>query len=173
MTAPDKVQSFVEAAERFVARALGVTLDGSEASLAYVDHYIQSAHKGPIQDDVLELVAPALGAYFGQVAIGRFGGRWVLDSESPRGWRIELEPAELRFWPVGMAAAALRGGEVEGYDDSFVTREELTEPLTEALSAAPPVDAVYYYSLTGRLETLAHVLDILIELERRKREEAN
>ena len=43
-------------------------------------------------------------------------------------------------------------------------------PLLEALEATPPVDEAYYYSLTGRLETLAHALDILVEIERRKRE---
>jgi hypothetical protein len=67
-----------------------------------------------------------------------------------------------------MAAAALVGDEVDGYDSSFATRDELMGPLSEALAAAPPVDEHYFYSLTGRLETLAEALDILAELARQR-----
>jgi hypothetical protein len=72
-----------------------------------------------------------------------------------------------------MAAEALRGAEVDGYDASFATRDDLMGPLLEALESSPPVDEAYYYSLTGRLETLAHALDILVEIERRHREKSN
>ena len=170
---PPSVQPFYDAARKYVERALGVQLDDSEESLAYVDHYItQTARAETLKPEVLALVAPALGAYLGQVAIARFGGKWVTDGD-PAEWRVELEPAPLTFHPVGMAAEALRGEEVEGYDASFSTREELMGPLLEALESAPPVDEAYYYSLTGRLETLAHALDILAEIERRKRDKLN
>ena len=170
---PPSVQPFYDAARKYVERALGVQLDDSEESLAYVDHYItQTARAETLKPEVLALVAPALGAYLGQVAIARFGGKWVTDGD-PAEWRVELEPAPLTFHPVGMAAEALRGEEVEGYDASFSTREDLMGPLLEALEAAPPVDEAYYYSLTGRLETLAHALDILTEIERRKRDKLN
>jgi hypothetical protein len=32
----------------------------------------------------------------------------------------------------------------------------------------PPVEEAYYYSLTGRLETLAHAVEVLTELKRRE-----
>jgi len=170
---PPPVQPFYDAARNYVKRAVGVDLDDSEESLAYVDHYITAtARAEALKPEVLALVAPALGAYLGQVAIARFGGHWVTDGD-PAAWRVELAPAPLTFHPVGMAAEALRGEEVEGYDASFSTREELMGPLLEALEAAPPVDEAYYYSLTGRLETLAHALDILTEIERRKRDKLN
>ena len=170
---PPAVQPFYDAARNYVKRAVGVDLDDSEESLAYVDHYINgTARAEALKPEVLALVAPALGAYFGQVAIARFGGHWVTDGD-PAEWRVELAPAPLTFHPVGMAAEALRGEEVEGYDASFATREDLMGPLLEALEAAPPVDEAYYYSLTGRLETLAHALDILTEIERRKRDKLN
>lgn len=171
---PPPVQPFYDAARNYVKRAVGVELDDSEESLAYVDHYIAStARAEALKPEVLALVAPALGAYLGQVAIARFGGKWVIEGDDPAGWRVELAPAPLTFHPVGMAAEALRGDEVEGYDASFTTRDDLTGPLLEALESTPPVDEAYYYSLTGRLETLAHALDILIEIERRKRDKLN
>jgi hypothetical protein len=176
MSIPDAVQTFVTAAGRYVERALGVTLDGSEESLAYVDHYIDhTARAEALKPEVLALVAPALGAYLGQVAIARLGGRWKPETLGidPAEWEVELEAAPLSFYPVGMAAEALRGGEVDGYDASFTTRDDLMGPLSEALEASPPVDEAYYYSLTGRLETLEQAADILVELERRKREQTN
>ena len=171
---PPAVQPFYEAAKKYVHRVLGVDLDDSEESLAYVDHYIEKSGKSEaLKPELLALVAPALGAYLGQVAIRRFGGTWVTEAANPAEWRVELEPAPLTFFPVGMAAEALRGEEVDGYDASFSTRDDLMGPLLEALESSPPVDEAYYYSLTGRLETLAHALDILVEIERRKRDTSN
>ena len=170
---PPPVQPFYDAARNYVKRAVGVDLDDSEESLAYVDHYITAtARAEALKPEVLALVAPALGAYLGQVAIARFGGHWVTDGD-PAAWRVELAPAPLTFHPVGMAAEALRGEEVDGYDAAFTTREDLMGPLDEALESAAPVDEAYYYSLTGRLETLAHALDVLVEIERRKRDKLN
>ncbi len=168
---PSRVQPFYDAARNYVKRAVGTDLDDSEESLAYVDHYITStARAEALKPEVLALVAPALGVYLGQVAIARFGGSWVADSDDPADWRVELAPAPLWFHPVGMAAEALRGEEVEGYDASFATRDDLMGPLLEALESSPPVDEAYYYSLTGRFETLTHALDILVELERQKQD---
>src|SRR3954451_2608008 len=115
MPIPDAIQPFYDAARRYVERAVGVNLDGSEESLAFVDHYIQSTAKAEaIKPDVLGLVAPALGAYLGEVAIAKMGGRWIMESAAdPADWQVELEAAPLHFHPVGMAAEALRGGEVE------------------------------------------------------------
>jgi hypothetical protein len=171
---PAPVQPFYDAAKKYVQRAVGVELDDSEESLAYVDHYITTTAKAEaLKPAVLALVAPALGAYLGQVALKRFGGKWVTEGDDPAAWRVELEPAPLSFHPVGMAAEALRGEEVEGYDATFAARSDLMGPLLEALEASPPVDEAYYYSLTGRFETLTHALDVLVEIERRKRDKAN
>ena len=167
MPSQKDVETFVAAARAYVERALGVTLDGSETSLAFVDHYIAETRKSALKDEVLALVAPALGAYLGEVAIAKLGGSWVLDAEDPAEWRIEIAPVELRFFPVGMAAEALRGDEVEGYDASFSTRPSLMGQLLEQLSRVQPVEHEYYYSLTGRLETLEHAVDVLTELKRR------
>jgi hypothetical protein len=172
---PAALAPYVDAAHRYVERALGVTLDGSEESLAYIDHYIEGTARKEVADaragtEVLALLAPALGAYLGQVAIARLGGKWVIEGADPAGWRVELEPAPLSFFPVGMAAEALLHAPADNYDASFSTRDDLMGPLMEALESAPPVDENYYYSLTGRLETLEHAADLLVEIERKRRE---
>ena len=168
MATQKDVDTFVEAARSFVQRSLGlegVELDRSEESLAFVDHYAEGARESQLKDELLALVAPALGAYLGEVAIAKFGGQWVLEGEDPSEWRVELQPVPLRFWPVGMAAEALRGDEVEGYDASFAvfgpSASTLMSLLREQLARVPPVEPEYYYSLTGRLETLTHAVEVL------------
>jgi hypothetical protein len=168
----EKLQPFYRAACDYVRRASGLELDGTETSLAYLDYYVKKSQEdGAIGEDVIALLAPALGVYFGEVARERLGGRWQLPEDDPSTWFIEVESVALTFYPVGMAAEALALEEVEGYDASFQTRPEWMEPLGEALAAAPPVEEDYYYSFTGRVETMEKVAEILTEFERRGREQ--
>jgi hypothetical protein len=163
---PEIVASFSAAAGEYVRRSVGLELDGSEESLAYVDHYLARTREGPPGDDLVPLVAAALGAYFGRVVLARLGGRWVLGGEDPASWEIELPPAPIRFRPVAMAAEALRHAAVPGYDARIQVPPALEGPLADALAAAPPVDEEYYYSLTGRLETLEHAVEVLAALSK-------
>src|SRR5260370_31849367 len=117
---PPEIAAFTQAAQKYVVQAVGVELDGSEASLAFVDHYIASAggEPGRLRPEILQLVAPALGAYFGELAIAKFGGRWRLPPASdgerpdPARWPAGLAPLEPRLPPLGVAAAAPSGGAV-------------------------------------------------------------
>jgi hypothetical protein len=164
---------FLRSARDYVQRAIGVELDGSETSLAFLDHYVEKVReKGEMKPEVLKLVAASLGAYFGEVLRAKLGGRWILDGD-PSDWRLELEVGPLTVHPIGVAAAALLGDDAEGYDASFHTRPEWMGPLQEALAAAPPVDEAYYYSFTGRLETIEHAGELLAEILRRERERKN
>jgi hypothetical protein len=167
VSSPPRLAEYVIAAGDYVRRALGVELDGSPESLAFVDHYL--AHIGPVADDVLRLVATAIGVYFGELVVARLDGVWGAESDDPAEWVVALEAAPLAFRPVAMAAEAIRSGEVEGYDASLATPPAYREPLAEALEAAGPVEESYYYSLTGRFETLEHAAAILAELRRRER----
>jgi hypothetical protein len=165
---PAAIFPLVTQARDYVRRAIGVELDGSETSLAFVDHYIQtSVRAAPLRGEVLDLVARAIGAYFGEVAVARLGGSWESgESADPAEFQVRLGAGGLRFFPVGMAAAALCQGEAEGYDATIRADDRWMEQLETALAALAPVEESYFYSLTGRLETLEHALDILGELER-------
>lgn len=160
------------AAQEYVRRAIAVELDGSVESLAFVDHYASRAGAdGEMSDEVLALVAPAIGAYFGEVVIARIGGGWQADAPDPFDWTIEVPGPSgtplVTFRPSAMAACALRTGEVEGCDASIMPPPALAAALHDALAAAAPVDEAYFYSLTGRLETIEHAFEILVELDRR------
>jgi hypothetical protein len=161
----DRRAEFTAAAGEYVRRALHVELDGSVESLAYVDHYLSTI--GGVSDEVLRLVAAAIGCYFGEVVIGHLGGAWEVSEEDPAEWIVALEAAPLRFRPVAMAAEAIRKDDLEEYDAAISVPAALEEPLAEALAAVGPVEADYYYSLTGRLETLEHAASVIAELRRR------
>lgn len=169
---PERVAELRRAAHDYVQRVVGVSIDTSEESLAFVDHYLEQVRRqGPVGDDALRLLACALGVHLGEVAIGKFGGCWqreepVADDDPATdalGFRVALSQVPLVFAPVGMAAAAIRQGEVEGFDDSVNVPGEFTEALSAALSRVTMTEEEYY-SLTGRLEGLAYAVDVLAEL---------
>jgi hypothetical protein len=169
---PGRVADLHQAARGYVQRAIGHELDTSEESLAFVDHYVGTVRgAGELNDEVMALLAAALGVHLGEVAIAKYGGSWrgplppeTGDPDDPATWRVELGAAPLAFDPVGMAAESLRLGDVEGYDAGLHTRPDLTAPLLEGLSRAAPVSDEYYYSLTGRFETIAYAVDLLTEM---------
>lgn len=196
---PARIAELVLAAAEYVQRALKYPISLDEESLAFVDHYVtqmrgdeggQTGHALRGKPDVLRLVAAALGAHLGELAIARFGGRWrtlpaaaddgKTDAADPAAWRVELDAAPVVFDPIGMAVLALdppdadgedvsTGDEIEGDAVGFVTRPDLREPLRAALVRSPPVSADYYYSLTGRFETLTYVVELLAEILELKR----
>jgi hypothetical protein len=165
---PPRLAEYSMAAGEYVRRALQVDLDGSVESLAFVDHYLTKI--GNVSDDVLRLVSSAIGAYFGEVVIGRLGGAWDLASEDPAEWTVTLDAAPLSFHPVAMAAEAIRQDDLEDFDATIVAPPALQAPLLRALEAVGPVEAEYYYSLTGRLETLEHAASVIAELRRQAAE---
>ena len=61
---------------------------------------------------------------------------------------------------MGFAAASIHEGEVEGFDGSFEVAPGDRQAVEEALSAREvPEDE--YYSLSGRLETLETVVELV------------
>jgi len=160
-----------ELAERCIVAcrtATGMILDYSEESLAVLDHWVSQAGDKP---EMVDLVAPLAGAYFGELTRRRFGAAWVMRGLEPASWRVELASFGLTWSPVAMAAEAVAGAEVDGYDATLQAgaREAL---VAERLAQLPPVPEDEFYSLTGRLEALEVVVDFLADLERQDREDA-
>jgi hypothetical protein len=161
---PDQVSEYVRAAVDFVRRAVGMVLDGSDESLAVLDHYVAQVPRD--KPEIVVLVAPAVGAYFGEVVRRRFGGEWRLEGE-PAAWRLSLEGGALTFSPVGMAAAAVCRAEVEGFDADVALGPADRDEIEASLEMAAPVTEEYFYSLTGRFEAIQCVLDLVAGLRAR------
>jgi hypothetical protein len=155
---PTEVSDYVRAAVEFVRRAVGMELDGSEESLAVLDHYVGQVPRD--RPELVQLLAPAIGCYFGELCRHRFGGKWQLDGDPPE-WMLEIEDGALVIAPVAIAAEALCRDDVEGYDAEVRVDPAWREPVLLALERTVPVTEEYYYSLTGRFETIQHTLDLI------------
>jgi hypothetical protein len=165
-----RIAEFALAAHEYVRRAVALDLDGSVESLAYVDHNLAEVAREPVSAQVLALVAPAIGAYFGEVLAAHLGGEWHAAGDDPATWHMAIPGPDgrplLEVVPVALAAEALAHGEVAGYDATLQPPPELAARLADALARVSPVEEGYYYSLTGRLETIEHVVELLAEMRR-------
>lgn len=157
---PGAVHDLAERAVEFVRRALAITPDYTPETLPVVDHYLGQVPRD--QAPTVELVAATVGAYFGEVARKALGGEWELEGDAPSGWRVRL-PGDVIFSPVGMAASAVLRAEVEGYDASFEVAPD-AQAAAEAALADREVPEDEFYSLSGRLETLTTVVDVVISV---------
>jgi hypothetical protein len=168
-------------ADRFreqVERALGVRLDGSIASLAFVDHYLALAREED-REPIVSLLAAGAGAYFGEMIRRELGGTWVGDGHDPRRLRLLIEPQFVHFSPVDQAYEAIAGRGLDGDDprvapgpsfDSGFGLEPARDDapgegdaswLSERLAELPPVTEDEFHSLTCRFETLQLMLELL------------
>ncbi len=169
-----RVAPFVEAARGYVRRAISLELDLGSDSLAYVDHYIGTLRTDAVrklEPDVLRLTASALGAYFGEVLIEAFGGGWVIPQsaeQTPELWQLELDPPSVSLHPVALAACALAGETVDGYEDRITPSLGDAAALQALLENKEPVEAAYFFSLTGRFELLEQTRELLAEIDRRR-----
>jgi hypothetical protein len=153
-----KVQEYADQVIAYVRRALGVTLEFDSDTLPVLDHYLRGVPRD--QTAATELIVVTAGAYFGEVARRRLGGRWEL-AEEPRRWRVVL-PAGISFCPAGMVAAAIVQAELADLDTEIEAPQRMREHLQQALERMGQVSADDYYSLCGRLDTLEHVHEVLV-----------
>lgn len=109
------IADLVRAFQEQVRRSLGVHLDGSVTSLAYVDHYLAQA-RGETREPILTLLAASAGAYFGEVIRGHIGGHWLSDGKDPRALLLALEPSLIYFSPFDLALEAILGESLEAGD---------------------------------------------------------
>ncbi len=175
----EKITQLAERCIVHIKNRTGMTLDSRIETLSVVDFFIRDilTEEGggelpPVGDyrraDAMHLLAPSIGAYFGEVVRRTFPCRWRADSDDPKSWVIEFDHVPLRFSPIGAAAEALLEQYAEGWGAALATSQEETEALGERLSAAPPVPEDEFFALTTRLEVLQIAVEWLrahIELQ--------
>lgn len=171
-----------------VSRALEVDLDGSETSLAFVDHYLSLA-RSEDRAPILTLLAAGAGAYYGQIVADHLGATWIGDGKDPRKLRLLLVHQFVHFSPVDQALEAIVGESLAPddarvptdppFDASFKLTPASDDPddldasepgaqlradaawLTDRLSELPDVPEDEFVSLTCRIETLRVMLEML------------
>ena len=161
---PQEVLDLAEQARAYVERALSIPLDGTDATLPLLDHYLGQVPRDPPQ--VAELVTAAAGCYFGELLRARFGGTWQANGAEPSDWTLRLARGALTLHPVALAHRAISKGDDARFDDTLSVSPALRPALEMALSRLAPVEESTYHSLEGRYDALETILDLLAAIQR-------
>ncbi|MDH5492149.1 MAG: DUF6278 family protein [Myxococcales bacterium] len=143
-----------------VMQSTGVTLDFTQDTLPILDHHLIEARGA--KDEVLALIAPMAGAYFGEVVRRSLPGvRWHIAEAHPS-WRIEFERCFLHFNPIGMALEAIVRQEAAGWNAHLELLDEEKATVQEALDLLGEIRADDYYRLSVRYEVIEAAAQRLI-----------
>jgi hypothetical protein len=153
---PGAVHDLAERAVEYVRRAVGIVLDYTPETLPVLDHYLGTVPTE--RPETVALIGAAAGAYFGEVARKLLGGEWDQSDADPDDWDLVLAGG-LRIAPAALAGEAILQEDTgtAGYD----VPDEDRAAVEDALTAKGAVPEDEYYSLSGRLETLQLIADVL------------
>lgn len=175
MSVPTSIVDLANACRASVLATVGFELDFEPETLPVLDHYVKnyerlaasaggasdSATKAAPGQELLELLAPMCGAYYGEVLRHHFDGalRWHAPDDERALWRLEAEPVFLFFSPVDLALEVITQEDVAG--GHLRVRTEDREAVRGALDTFGEVRDADYYSFTVRYEVFEQVLETL------------
>jgi hypothetical protein len=159
---PEHVDDLATACVRYVERALGLTLDYAPETLPLVDHWLRTGDAST-SPELLELAAPAAGAYFGEVIRRALGdARWHAPPGEPRLWRLEYEHVFLAFNPIALAIEAATSAPVEGWTADFQLLPGDRATIEDALSRTTgDVREEDFYRLAVRYDVVEQIVETL------------
>lgn len=158
---PDRVAELCAACMRFVASKYKVALDGTPDTLSLLDQYVRDAREAARErPESIELVAPAIGAYLGEVMRQSFRGEWWVEGDYD-GWRLYFTNVYLSFNPLGMGREAITMTEAEGWNAHLTLDPGERDEIEARLAAMPSVDEEEYYLPTTRLDVVTAVVETL------------
>jgi catechol 2,3-dioxygenase-like lactoylglutathione lyase family enzyme len=159
---PEHVDDLATACVRFVERALGLTLDYAPETLPLVDHWLRTGDAST-SPELLELAAPAAGAYFGEVIRRALGdARWHAPPGEPRLWRLEYEHVFLAFNPIALAMEAATSAPSDGWTADFQLLPGDRATIEDALSRTTgDVREEDFYRLAVRYDVVEQIVETL------------
>ena len=158
---PTAVAELAAACMRFVATKYKVALDGTPDTLSLVDQYVRESREAyKERPESIDLVAPAIGAYLGEVLRQEFGAEWFAEG-SPESFRLYFRHVYLAFNPVGIAREAITMEEAEGWHAHLELDPGERDVINERLAAMPEVEEDEYYLPTTRYEVITVVVETL------------
>jgi hypothetical protein len=163
MSDPAHLDDLAHACVAAVQRSLGIELDFTQDTLPILDHYISMAQGS--KAEVIELLAPMAGAYFGEVVRRGVGAaRWHAPTTDYHQYRLEFESAFLHFNPLGMVVESVMKAPVEGWMAHLQMLPKDREPVLASLEALGGVRDIDYYRLSVRFEAVEQVYLVLCHL---------
>ena len=153
-----------------VESAIGVALDYTQDTLPILDHYFRTTEVGEGEnDEVLSLMAPICGAYFGEVVRRELGMEWHVPSDEYLAWRLEHRGCFLWFNPVGAAIEGLVNAEAAGWNAHLHMLDRDTETVRGALAGLGEIRAEDYFRLTVRYEVLQTAIESMLRAAPREK----
>jgi hypothetical protein len=160
---PEAVRELAETCVRYVKRALDIELDYTPDTLPLLDHYLRGA-QDVSQQEVLSLITPAAGAYFGEVIRRQLGPcRWHWVDADFSACRLEFERCILRFNPIGSALSVVLGADADHYGGDPALLPEDAPLVRESLERVGGVHEDDYYRLAVRFEVIEQIVSLLID----------
>jgi hypothetical protein len=163
---PGPVAELIAACNRFISSKYKVALDGTPLTLSLLDQYVRDAREAVRErPESIDLVAPAVGAYLGEVMRQTFGATWSLPAEELNAdhdaWRLCFKHVYLAFNPIGLAREALTMIDAEGWNSHLTLDPGEAEEIRQRLTAMPEVDEEEYYLPSTRFDVINVVVDTL------------
>jgi hypothetical protein len=160
---PPEIGELAGLAIDYVRRAIGFELDLTSDTLPVLDHYVGLVRENlDSRPELIALVAPAVGAYFGEIVRTVLPGFWYLRSSDPVHHYLCMRPVFLALNPLGIAYDVLSGGENrEGPSPELVLLPQERDAVAERLGNLPPAHQDEYYLLSTRLEVVQIAADAL------------
>lgn len=159
---PPAVAELCAACSRFIASKYKVALDGTSDTLSLVDQYIREAREAyKTRPESIDLVAPAIGAYLGEVMRQEFDAEWFADG-SHEAWRLYFHRVYLTFNPIGMAREAILMEDTPGWHAHLLVEPAERDAIDERLSVMPQVDEEEYYLPTTKFDVVTAVVETLL-----------
>lgn len=153
MELPQEVIELAGACVVAVQNAVGVELDFSQDTLPVLDHYASMVDSPT--DEIISLISPMCGAYFGEVVRRHLGdGHWLCPKDDYTQWRLQFEQCVLELNPIGTAVEVLLKDDAAGWSAHLQTEPGNRATVAQALEVYGSVRELDYYSFGVRFEAV-------------------
>jgi hypothetical protein len=141
---------------QYVHRAIGVELDLCPETLPVLDHYVDQVRRDASErPELVGLIAPVVGAYFGEVARRHLDLFWRLPSADAQTWQLCGRSVFLALSPIGVAYDVLCWStEHAGPSSELRLAPDERELVDQRLANLPSVTEKEYFMLATRLEAI-------------------
>jgi hypothetical protein len=158
---PTPVAELAAAAVRFVTGKYGVPLDFSSDTLSLLDQYVRDSRAEVLLlPSSMDLIAAALGAYWGEVVRRSFGGYWEASGDHST-YRLCFSRVFLSLNPLGVGREALTMQAEEGWGAHFEVDPKERSVVFERLSSWPEADEAEYYLPSTRFDATEVAFEVL------------
>ena len=160
---PEDVAELAGAARQYVLAAVSVELDFTPETLPALDHYLAGAREAAAErPETVDLVARAVGAYFGEVVRRMIDGFWRTPTADVADWTVCSRRAFLFVNPIGIAYEVVaQAADHDGPSGELGLAPEDRETVEQRLAALPDVPEDEYYLLSTRAEVIEIALEAL------------